>query len=113
MLFALGEDVVHLRDEFPRDISDIELFESLSQSHFVFVSADRKILTRPAETRALKQAKVTSLFLSQFFSKKQFWSQADWLVHQWPKIRGFAEGCQPGTCAIVSHNGKSQLISLD
>ena len=41
MLAALEEfEVVALRDKFPSDIDDVELFQALSGSGYVFVTCD-------------------------------------------------------------------------
>jgi hypothetical protein len=112
MLRALGEDVLALREQFPQDTKDPDLLKALSGRDVVFVSAEKVMRTHAVEAPLLREAGVTALFFGPFWSKLQFWPQAQWLVMHWPKIRGFAEGAARGTCAEVKHSGKSQIFQL-
>lgn len=69
MLRALDVDAVALREEFAADIKDVELLSELKAHDYVFLTADRSILTREVEAIALRAAKVTSLFLAPFWNK--------------------------------------------
>ena len=69
MLRALGEDIHALREQFPQDIDDVSLFSQVRGPNAVFLSTDTSQLTRTQEARALKQAKITALFLGPFFGK--------------------------------------------
>jgi len=106
MLSALGEDVVHLRDHYAPDTDDIIFLPEISQHGDVFVTGDPSIQTRQAESRALRQAGVVSLFLGPFYQKMQLWPQAVWLVQRWPQLRTLAEGLEPPACMDIKHNGK-------
>ena len=112
MLLALDVDAGALREEFPEDISDVELFAQLRGRDHVFITGDAGIRRRVAEARVLRECKVTSLFLGPFWAKKTFWPQAVWLVSRWEKIDAFASNVQPGTCAEIKHNGKAFPFSL-
>lgn len=112
MLRALGEDVVALRDAFPQDIDDISLFSQLRGPNLVFVSTDTSQMTREQEARALRQARITALFLGPFFSKMQLWPKAVWLITKWPKLRQFAESVNQGSCAEIKQNGAGAFFPL-
>ncbi len=112
MLRALGEDVEALRDHFPEDIDDVSLFSQLAGQDLVFLTTDTSQLTRKNEARALKQAKVTALFLGPFFGKMKLWPQASWLVSRWPQIKRAAESLTKGSCAEVKQNGTVSFFSL-
>ncbi len=112
MLRALGEDVNALREQFPQDIDDVSLFSQLRGPNLVFLSTDTSQLTRTQEARALKQAKITALFLGPFFGKMNLWQQAAWLVAKWPKIRQFSEAVTEGSCAEIKQNGTVSFYPL-
>lgn len=112
MLAALGVDALALRDEFPQNIKDEELFPKLHGRNLVFVSGDIRIRTRLAEAKALHDCGITALFLARFWGKMKFWEQATWLVAKWPRIDGFAANVAPGTCAMIKQNGTSEVFQL-
>jgi hypothetical protein len=112
MLRALGVDSVALREEFPENISDEELFRALGGRDLIFVTGDRRIRTRQIETQALRLAKVTSLFLGPFWGKLNFWQQAAWLVTAWPGIEGFFTPVAKGTCAEIRRNRRIDPFQL-
>jgi hypothetical protein len=112
MLRALGEDAIALREELPEGIKDVPLFDQIKGKNLVFITTDTKQLTREDEARALKKAGNTALYFGRFFEKMLFWDQAVWLVRRWPKIKGFAEGAAPGTCAEIKQNGTALVHPL-
>jgi hypothetical protein len=113
MLAALEEfEVVALRDKFPHDIDDVELFQALKGSGFVFVTCDDRQKTREGEAKALRESGLTALWLGRFWSKKTFWDQARWIINRWPLIEGYVKGVAQGTCAQVKENGKSMPFNL-
>ena len=75
MLSALNEDVVALRDLCDVDISDVELFAFLKDKGRVFVTIDDRQKTRHRESRALREAGLTALWLGPFWDRKKFWDQ--------------------------------------
>jgi len=114
MLAALEEfEVVALRDKYPADIEDIELFQALSGSGYVFVTCDDRQKTREGEAKALRESGLTALWFGPFWSKKLFWDQAKWVITRWPVIDGYVKGVAPGTCAEVKENGRSRPFVLD
>jgi hypothetical protein len=113
MLAALEEfEVVALRDMFPTDVDDVTMFRELKGSGFVFVTCDDRQKTREGEAQALHEAGLTALWFGPFWSKKQFWDQARWIINRWPIIDGYVKGVTPGTCAEVKENGRSRPFPL-
>jgi predicted nuclease of predicted toxin-antitoxin system len=53
ILRILDVDATALIEEFPADISDIDLFQRLTGSDWIFVTSDRMIKRRTAEAKAL------------------------------------------------------------
>jgi hypothetical protein len=97
MLAALEEfEAVALRDKFDANIDDISLFQALTGSGYVFVTCDDRQKAREGEAKALHQASLTALWFGPFWSKKQFWDQARWIINRWPTIDGYVKGVAPG-----------------
>jgi hypothetical protein len=113
MLRALNEDVIHINSLMPVDTPDVELFEKIKHDGRVFVSLDRMQKTREREALAIKENRITGLWLSRFFCKKIFWEQAVWLVKHWKTIDGYVSGVEVGTCAEIKENGKSMPFTID
>jgi hypothetical protein len=90
MLRAMDVDAVPLRDEFPVNISDVELFARLSGLDMVFVGQDTHQRTRENEAAALSQAGVTAIYFGPFYSKLGRWGQAIWVLSRWQGIDAFA-----------------------
>ena len=112
MLAAVEVDVIALREIYPEDIKDVELFARLKDLNYVFVTTDDKQKTRVHEARGIKEAGLTALWLGPFWEKKPFWEQAVWFITRWRKIDGYIQGVAKGTCAEVKENGKSMPFNL-
>ena len=112
MLAALGVDIEPIRDEFHADVKDPVFLEQFTGRDLVFISHNTKQTTNPIESKLLKQANITVLYLAPFWSKMRFWDQAVWLVQHWPMIDGFATGAARGTCAEIKRNGKSMIFQI-
>jgi hypothetical protein len=105
-LRALEQDVCALREKFPPDTLDTVWLTKLGERGWPLITLDRRILSRPQELLALRQAGVTAFFLGPFFSKAAFWDQAVWLLRHWPKFRDVTAALVKGACFTVQQNGK-------
>jgi hypothetical protein len=56
-------------------------------------------------------AKVTALYFGPYWSKKNGWQQAVWLMRRWEVIDGFVRGVERGTIAEIKENGKAHIIN--
>ncbi len=115
MLRALEVDVQALRDIFPQDVKDIDLLAKIPKrlgKDVIFVTGDTHISRRKAEAQALRESKLTALFLGPFWSNMQFWDQAIWLVRRWPSIDNFASSVERGTFAEIKQRGKAAPFVL-
>ena len=112
MLRALDVDIEALRERFPQDIHDVDLYAALSSQKVAMITGDRKQQTRVAEARQIRKAKVICLWLEPFWGKMHDWSQAAWLITHRPQIDEFARNVVQGTCATIKRNGKCQMIQL-
>jgi hypothetical protein len=106
MLRVLGIDGVALRDEFPPDIADVDLFPRLQGTDWIFVTADTRIKRRTAEARALRECGVSAIFLKRFWMQRGFWQQAEWLTRNWPKLEHFVKTAHQPIYAEVDSQGK-------
>lgn len=112
MLRALNVDVVAMRDELPTNSKDTDIFKYLAGTDRIFVSLDRKQLTRICEAHELKIAGINAIYFGPFWGKKQFWDQAAWLVRRWEKIDLTQQGLAKGTVVELKENGNSMPIAL-
>jgi predicted nuclease of predicted toxin-antitoxin system len=110
-----GDEVVHLKRNFPVDTKDTEWIEKLSkEGNWVVVSGDPKIRRKPAERTVFIDAKLTTFFLAPGWTNCTFWDQAQLLVRWWPKIREQAKLVEAGTIIWVPYaqTGKFSLLPL-
>lgn len=114
MLRGLGVDAHGVREVegLSHDTKDPEILRYLSAREIVFLSADRGIVSKTWELRALRDAGVTALFLAPFFHRQDFWKKAEWFIRHWRTIDGFARGATRGTLAEIKQGGRSQLIRI-
>jgi hypothetical protein len=113
MLRALGVDIVALREELDAATSDVEIFRYLKDSDRIFVSEDRKQLTRICEASELKAAGINAMYFAPFWNRLGFWKQAAWLVTRWPTIEGVQKGIARGGVVFeLTQRGKLLPIAL-
>jgi hypothetical protein len=110
MLNALDVDATALREEFAQSITDPSLFEQLRGRSIVYVSSDIGQTTKSHEARAMREMKMTAIYIGPFWHKLKFWDQAAWLVRHWPTIDGFANGVAKGTVAELKQNGRALVL---
>jgi len=80
-----GYEIVHLSEKFPADAEDLDWIPALAEEgDWVIVSADPRISRSKAERAAWRESNLTAFFFSEGFSNKQYWKQAEILVHWWP-----------------------------
>lgn len=90
---AIGElcavdvvEVVHLKDRFPSNISDVEWIETLGrEGDWTVVSQDR-LTKNPLEKEALRLSGLTAFILVKGWNSHKHWDKAAQLVRWWPRI---------------------------
>jgi hypothetical protein len=110
MLCALGVDAKHLREVFPENILDVDLFKELRGQEVTIVGTDMKQLTRKHEARELKASGISGIYFGPFYMKLELWEQAAWLIKHWRGIDGFISVATKGTVAEVKQNGRCEVI---
>ena len=106
ILKLLDVDALHLQDVFSQDAQDVDWLPRAGREGWIVVTVDHAIRKRASEYEAMKQNKVTVLFLQKSFLKRTKWPQAQWLVTNWPKIEAQSQGLKPGTIMEISDNGR-------
>jgi len=82
-----GHAAFSLRDKFPTDISDIDLFTSLGKEpNWIVVSKDVANAKRKPEREAILRSKVIAIYLSPSIQKAHIHEQAATLIWQWERI---------------------------
>jgi hypothetical protein len=108
-------DIIHLRDKFPADVSDVEWINALaSEGDWVIVSGDVRITKNPQNRAAWRQSKLTAFFFDRQWTNQSLWDQAWRAVRWWPRIKSTAEGLASGRGYLVPLNyGKLKPIATD
>jgi hypothetical protein len=99
--------VVHLKELFPANTSDVEWMKKLSdEENPIIVTADVQIAKNPHEIAAWKEAGQTIFFLKPGWLRLNFWDQAQKFVKCFPQILKTAERAKRGSSFMVTVNGK-------
>jgi hypothetical protein len=109
---AFGEDVVHLRDHFPKGTSDEVVLERLGKDGWFLITRDERIRRRPGELAALKEHSVGAFFLAgKGLGRCALIRQ---LVRNWHRIKEHAHKRRPPFALRVPPRGtKFTLLPLD
>jgi hypothetical protein len=86
---SFGEDVVHLKDQFPEDTEDVKWLKYIGQNRFVLITRDEQIRWKPAEIEALRKYKVDAFFLGG--KKLNRCKIIQLLIRHWPRIKEYAQ----------------------
>lgn len=106
--FVAGEhEVVHLRDRFSADTSDVEWMKSLaSEPGWVVISGDVRIGKNPHEIAAWKATGHTIFFLKSGWTNIPFWEQVRKLAKCFQELAETAQAAKPGASFVVTVNGR-------
>jgi len=82
-----GHRAYSLRDRFPKNISDIDLYGELGkQKGWVVISKDTNNAKRKAEKAAILKSSVLAFYLRPAVQKQRINEQAATILWQWDKI---------------------------
>jgi len=106
--------VVHLREYFPANISDIEWMGRLShEKDWIIITGDRNISRNPQEVLAWKNAGHTTFFLKPGWTNITPWEQASQLCNRFPNIIKLSEKRKRGTWAYeVPLRGTIEVMKI-
>ncbi len=108
-----ANQITHLREKFPADISDVDWLAALStEGEWVIVSGDVRIHRNPHNRAAWRESRLTGFFFKKGFTALLIWEQAWRMVRWWPLIINQAQRVQSGVGFLVPRdfNGKFELI---
>lgn len=115
---CIPEDVqvVHLRERFRANISDIEWIEILAaEQNWSVVTRDR-LTKNPLEKEALRRSGLTAFILTKAWGNHTGWETATQLVRWWPRIMEQSSMVTGGAAFEVpwriSGKGKFQQLKL-
>jgi len=98
--------VVHLKERFAADTSDVDWMRSLAtESDWVIVSGDTNISRNPHEVEAWKAAGHTTFFLSPGWTHLGRFEQASKLLALFPRIVDLAMKTKRGSVFMVPIRG--------
>lgn len=104
---ASNHSVIHLREKFPANTSDVEWTQTLAaEKDWVIISGDVAISRNPHEVEAWKTAGHTMFFLKPGWTHLPFWQQVEKLAKCFPEILERALQAHPGDGFLVGVNGK-------
>ena len=104
---APEHEVIHLRDRFPANTTDLDWMRQLAQEpDLIIVTADVRIGRNPQEVEAWKQAGHTIFFLKPGWTDMKFWDQAQKFTKCFPAIIETARAARRGSDFIITTNGK-------
>lgn len=106
--FVAGEhEVIHLRDRFQPNASDVDWMRMLAaEPSWVVVSGDVRIGKNPHEIAAWKAAGHTIFFLKAGWTNIGFWEQVQKLAKCFPDLVETAQRAKPGESFVVTMNGR-------
>ena len=99
--------VVHLKEKFPADTSDVNWMHSLAREpDWVIISGDLQIRRNPHEVKAWQEAGHTTFFLKKGWIDLPFWDQAWKFAKVFPDLMKTADRARKGSAFYITPNAK-------
>lgn len=109
-----GYPIPHLRDRFPPDTKDPEWIRALAEEgEWIIVSGDPRISRGKAERQAWQESRITAFFFGDGWTSRNYWKQAEDMVHWWPRIVLEAEKASRGKGFLIHLGGKDFQVIYD
>ncbi|TCG04620.1 hypothetical protein BZM27_39675 [Paraburkholderia steynii] len=109
------EQVVHLRDKFPRNTKDHDWIAALgAEGHWVVISQDG-LRKNDLERKALRDSGLIVFVLHRQWASRQHWDKAQNLVKWWPAIIDQSQRIKGGATFRVPFrfgSGRFEQITL-
>lgn len=100
-----NEEIIHLRDKFPEDITDEDYLNTLiDEGGWSVISADR-FKKSLAERKAIQNPRINVFVMAKSFIKMRAWPRTKVLVNRWEDITTLA-GVTSGGLWEVRVKGK-------
>lgn len=102
-LRAFGEDVVHLKENFEEDASDVEILKFVGKHKMGFITRDERVRWNPAEHAAIRDNRVGAFFLGG--KNLNAWKIIQQIVRNWPRVKELGETKSPPYAYRIPPNG--------
>jgi hypothetical protein len=104
LILSKGWDLSHVRDHnAPRTADETWVPRFKIEGGEGILSADRKMLARPHQLAAIRDAGLVGVFLSPQWAEAKRHAQAANLLWWWPRIEAAFKTSQPGQCWRVPY----------
>ncbi|WP_413888249.1 hypothetical protein [Tateyamaria sp.] len=104
-----GHDAFALRQKFPRNISDIDYFNSLDRS-WIVISKDLQNSRKRAERAAINRNSVVAFYLSRTLQKKTVGEQAAAILWHWDKMLLQRNSLQNGLFQLPENKSRFKTL---
>jgi hypothetical protein len=109
-LKALGVELTHINHtNLPDGCQDVIWMPYAAKNGFVAVTADSRILSRPAERECRRAHGLSTVFFTKIQTFK-LWDQAYQIVKAWPEVEKWSRKANVGDCCKVGSNLKAEPI---
>lgn len=109
-----GYPIVHLRERFAPDTKDPEWLRALAaEGEWIIVSGDPRISRGKAERQAWQESRLTAFFFGDGWTSRNYWKQAEDIVHWLPRIVLEAEKAPRGKGFLLHPGGKDFQVIYD
>lgn len=107
-----GHSAFALRDKFPTNISDIDLYNALAgMGSWIVISKDLKNAKRPPERAAIMHSGALAFYLNKTAQKQRLTEQAATIIWQWPRLLNQRNNIANGMFELPTNKG-SKFKSL-
>ncbi len=110
VLRIMGVDATHLQQHFPARTLDVDFIPRVGGEGWVLVTGDNAQNRKPAEKKALEDARVIAVFIYRGFTKLKLFPQVAFIMRHWLAIEERVAKVRPGTSLEVNVNGKIEIL---
>lgn len=97
---SFDEEIIHLKDRYPENISDIEYLQDLiGEGGWSVISADR-FKKNAAERQAIRHPRIKVFLINPSFHKLPSWRKTKTLINQWEDISKIASATSGGVFTV-------------
>lgn len=109
---AFGEDVVHLKEEYPQDnVPDETWLKDIGEKNYILITRDERVRWNPAELCAFRTYRVGAFLLGG--KKLDKWAIIQQLIQSWPQIKNLSDSTRkPFAFRIPPYGSKMSPICL-
>ena len=110
-LLEFGEDVTHLRDQYPADVPDQDWLPDIGAKGWVLVTRDERVRRNPSELAAINIHKVGAFFLGG--KNLSHWELIQQVVRNWIRMKELADKtAKPFAFRVAPHGSTLDRIPL-